>query len=216
MGKLDFTFPIALSERNNILYIFEEAKTHKTTRFTEIIPYILTPKPSTLPKINNAGVFGVRPNSPFLFKIAATGKRPLLYHVENLPEGLNINTKNGLITGSLKTNGVYKMNIVVSNSLGEVKKEFTVKCGDLLLLTPPMGWNSWNCWGLTVSDEKLKASAKAMMDKGLVDHGWSFMNIDDGWEATTRKDNGEIISNKKFPPLLTLSSKWNINDWAEL
>ncbi len=84
--------------------------------------------------------------------------------------------------------GTYKMNFVVKNNLGKDKKEFTVKCGNLLSLTPPMGWNSWNCWGLSVSEEKVTSSAQALIDKGLIDHGWTYMNIDDGWEAEKRND----------------------------
>lgn len=203
-GKFNFSFPIALSERNNLSYEFREGISRKTIRLDEVIPYILTPKASDQPKINGAKVFGVRPNSPFLFKIPATGKKPLQYNVENLPEGLNVNTATGVITGSIKNAGELKMIFVVKNSLGQAKRDFTIKCGELLALTPPMGWNSWNCWGLSVSDERLKASAKAMMDKGLIDHGWTYMNIDDGWEAAARNDKGEIIANKKFPDMKKL------------
>lgn len=200
-GKFNISIPITLAERNNITYEFEESNTHKTIRLTEIIPYILTPPASPAPKINGAKVFGIRPNSPFLFKIPATGKKPLQYSVEHLPTGLKVDAATGIITGSIKTAGDYKMNFIVKNSLGTDKRAFTVKCGDLLALTPPMGWNSWNCWGLSVSDEKLKLSAQAMIDKGLIDHGWTYMNIDDGWEAEQRNEKGEIVSNKKFPDL---------------
>ena len=199
--KMDIPIFIALAERTNILYEFEESNTHKVDSITEIIPYVLTPASPAKPKINGAKVFGVRPNSPFLFKIPATGKKPLLYSVENLPAGLQVNAKNGVITGSIKERGNYKLLLVAKNALGTDKRELTVKCGDLLSLTPPMGWNSWNCWGLSVSDEKLRSSATAMMDKGLADHGWSFMNIDDGWEAATRNAQGEIMANKKFPDM---------------
>ena len=47
-------------------------------------PYILTPKPSAKPKINSASVFGVRPGSPFLFRIPATGDRPMTFQVTGL------------------------------------------------------------------------------------------------------------------------------------
>jgi hypothetical protein len=69
-----------------------------------------------------------------------------------------------------------------------------------------MGWNSWNCWGLSVSDEKLKNSAQAMIDKGLVDHGWTYMNIDDGWEAEKRNVKNEIVANAKFPDMKALGN----------
>ncbi len=203
-GKFDIAIPITLTGRNNIAYEFVESKSKKSVELTEIIPYLLTPKPAAAPKINGAKVFGVRPNSPFLFKIPATGKKPLQYSVENLPAGLSVNASTGIITGSLKDRGDLKMTFVVKNSAGKARREFTVKCGDLLALTPPMGWNSWNCWGLSVSDEKLKASATAIMDKGLIDHGWTFMNIDDGWEEAERNDKGEVVANKKFPDMKKL------------
>ena len=203
-GRFNYSFPFATAERNNIIYDFQESNTHKTIQLNEVVPFILTPAPPATPKINGAKIYGVHFNSPVLFKIPATGKKPLQYGVENLPQGLNVNTDNGVISGSLKTKGVFKMTFIVKNSLGEAKRDFTVKCGDLLALTPPMGWNSWNCWGLSVSDEKLKASAHAMIDKGLIDHGWTYMNIDDGWEAATRNDKGEIIANKKFPDMKDL------------
>jgi len=197
----DLSVPVTLAERNRLYYEFEESNTHKTITLNEIIPYILTPLPSPSPKINGAKMFGVRPGSPFLFKIPATGKKPLHYSVENLPEGLQVDAVTGIITGSLKNSGDHKMTFIVKNDLGTDRRAFTVKCGDLLALTPPMGWNSWNCWGLSVSDEKLKISAQAMIDKGLIDHGWTYMNIDDGWEAETRNEQGEITGNKKFPDL---------------
>lgn len=200
-GKFNLSIPISAGGRTTIDYEFIEEHTQKTVRLNETLPYVLTPAPKATPQINGAMVFGVRPNSPFLFKIPATGKKPLRYAVENLPAGLNVDEKTGIITGSLKNRGDYNMTFVVRNSLGTEKRAFTVTCGELLALTPPMGWNSWNCWGLSVSDERLKISAQAMIDKGLIDHGWTYMNIDDGWEAAERNANGEMVPNKKFPDL---------------
>ncbi len=200
-----FAVPVAkANDHTSYTYSFTEATTNKTISLKQWIPYILTPKPGDAPKINGAKLYGARPNSPFIFKIPATGKKPLRYTIENLPEGCTVNPANGVITGKLSRSGEYKMTIVVKNTTGVDKRAFTIKCGDLLALTPPMGWNSWNCWGLSVSDEKLKASARAMMDKGLMDHGWAFMNIDDGWEAAQRNAKGEIVANKKFPDMKKL------------
>ena len=192
---------IPADKRLDIIVNFKESITGKTVGIEETIPYILTPAPSPQPRINGAKVFGLRPGSPFLFKIPATGSKPLSYAVKGLPQGLKVDPATGIITGKFVKAGEYKMTFVVKNKLGEAKREFTVRCGDLLALTPPMGWNSWNCWGLSVSDEKLKSSAQAMIDKGLIDHGWTYMNIDDGWEAENRNANGEIVANKKFPDM---------------
>ncbi|HYM95033.1 MAG TPA: putative Ig domain-containing protein, partial [Chitinophagaceae bacterium] len=193
-------------KRYDIQLEFIEDSTKKSVSLHTITPYILTPLPPASPKINGAKVFGVRPGSPFLFKIPATGNKPLKYTVENLPAGLKVEATSGIITGKLLKAGEYKMNFIVKNSLGEDKREFTVKCGNLISLTPPMGWNSWNCWGLSVSEEKLINSAQAMIAKGLIDHGWTYMNIDDGWEAEKRNTKGEIVPNTKFPDIKVLGN----------
>ncbi len=167
--------------------------------------YILTPPTSPKPHINGAAVFGVRPGSPVLYKIAVSGTKPMHYKVEQLPDGLTVDEHTGIITGVLNTRGDYKMKIIASNTLGKAQRNFTIKVGELLGLTPAMGWNSWNCWGLSVNAERVKASAQAMIDKGLIDHGWSYINIDDGWEAEHRNTNGSIASNNKFPDMKSLS-----------
>ena len=68
-----------------------------------------------------------------------------------------------------------------------------MKIGDRIALTPPMGWNSWNCWGLSVDDEKVREAAR-MMNEKLHAYGWTYVNIDDGWEATERTKQGELLS----------------------
>ena len=73
-----------------------------------------------------------------------------------------------------------------------------MKIGDRIALTPPMGWNSWNCWGLSVDDEKVREAAR-MMNEKLHAYGWTYVNIDDGWEAAERTKQGELLSNEKFP-----------------
>jgi alpha-galactosidase len=191
----------ASREAVTLFYTFTEDKTKKTIREKNVVPYILTPKESPEPKINGAKVFGVRPGSPFLFRIPATGESPKTFSVKDIPDGLSIDENTGIITGVLKNRGEYKMEFIVKNKLGEAKRSFTIKAGDLLALTPPMGWNSWNCWGLSVSDAKVKSSVDALIDKGLMNHGWTYINIDDGWEAAKRSASGEIISNEKFPDM---------------
>ena len=166
---------------------------------------ILTPPPGKAPRITGAKIFGVRPGSPVLYKISATGQKPLKYTVKNLPKELQIDEKTGLITGKLTKTGSYKFKVQVANSIKKVHRIMVIKVGDLIALTPPMGWNSWSCWGLSVSQERVKSSAQAMIDKGLIDHGWSYVNIDDGWEAAKRSAGGAIRANEKFPDMKGLA-----------
>ena len=52
--------------------------------------------------------------------------------------------------------------------------------GDEIALTPPMGWNSWNCWARDVTQEQILSSARAMVEKGLADHVGYLKQVDYG------------------------------------
>jgi alpha-galactosidase len=54
-----------------------------------------------------------------------------------------------------------------------------IVCGPVIGLTPALGWNSWNVWGASVTQERVKAAAEAMVSTGLINHGWTYINIDD-------------------------------------
>lgn len=200
----EYTYKTTLPDSKSyfVTYSFTEDRSRKEIVTTEGIPYILTPPSAASPKINGASVFGVRPRAPFQYRIAATGQKPLSYEVTGLPAGLQLNKQTGIITGSIASKGNFKIKLTAKNKTGAANKNLTIICGDNICLTPALGWNSWNCWGLSVSDEKVKASAKAMFNK-LADHGWTYINIDDGWEDK-RNEQGEIIPNQKFPDMKSL------------
>ena len=166
--------------------------------------YILTPKASPSPRINGAKVYGARPGADFLYRIPCTGERPILFRAEGLPKGLKLDENTGIITGSVKKAGEYKVTLKAANSIGTTERDFKIVIGDKIALTPPMGWNSWNCWGNSVSQEKVMSSAQAMLDKGLVDYGWSFINIDDGWQGLRGGKANAIQPNSKFPDMKAL------------
>ncbi|OGU54599.1 MAG: hypothetical protein A2V66_02385 [Ignavibacteria bacterium RBG_13_36_8] len=210
----DFNIEFPRQNQSSIIsYIFELSYNKEEIIYKEETPYILTPEPSTIPKINGAKIYGQRPGKPFLFKIAATGIQPLTFDAENLPNGLEINKSNGIISGSVKQMGNYNVTITARNNLGEAKSLLRIVIGDQIALTPPMGWNSWNCWGLSVDQEKVISSAKMFVQKGLVDHGWTYINIDDGWEIEgnsadpKRDENGNIFVNEKFPDMKKLGDE---------
>jgi len=168
--------------------------------------YILTPKAPDTPQINGAKVFGVRPGNPFLFIIPATGKRPITFAADNLPQGLIIDRSTGLITGTLTTPGTYNVTLKAQNALGTATRELKIVVGDSIALTPPMGWNSWNCWAQNVSDKNVRSSAKAMVDSGLINHGWTYINIDDTWQGARGGEFNAIQPNKKFPDMKELGN----------
>jgi hypothetical protein len=164
-------------------------------------PYILTPPAPATPRYNGPLVFGVRPGSPVIFRLAFSGEKPMVYDVEGLPEGVVLNPSKGVLSGSVAEKGDYPLVLVARNAHGEARQAFTLKVGDQIALTPPMGWNSWNCWGLSVSQEKVMASAAALINRGLADYGYAYINVDDAWEAEERAADGSIVCNEKFPDM---------------
>lgn len=47
-------------------------------------------------------------------------------------------------------------------------------------LTPPLGWNSWDCYGATVTEEEVKGNADYMATH-LKDLGWEYVVVDIQW-----------------------------------
>lgn len=177
---------------------------------------ILTPIPPRTPRINGARIFGVRPRSPFLFTIPATGDRPMTFAVENLPAGLSVDSKTGQIAGQLPAPGEYTVAFKASNALGSAQRKFKIVCGDKLALTPHMGWNSWYVWENHVTDKIIRDAADAMVSSGLINHGYMYVNIDDCWAVKpgskddslggeTRDAQGRVNSNKRFPDMKALT-----------
>ncbi len=191
--------------------------TYADPRFEEVLeaevcaPYILTPPAPATPRYNGPLVFGVRPGSPVIFRLAFSGDKPMEYAVEGLPEGVVLDSEKGVLSGSCAVAGDYPLVFVARNAKGETRAEFTLKVGDKIALTPPMGWNSWNCWALSVSQEKVMASAAALINRGLADYGYAYMNIDDAWEADERTPDGRIQANEKFPDMKGLGDWLHAN-----
>ncbi len=161
--------------------------------------YILTPPSPKTPQINTAKVFGATPGNPFLYTIASTGSRPIQFFADNLPAGLTIDHETGTISGKLTQRGIYLVQLRAKNKFGEAKKELKIKIGDTISLTPPMGWNGWNSWARMIDGEKVIASANAMVSKGLRDHGWNYVNIDDAWQGNRGGKLNAMQANEKFP-----------------
>ena len=176
---------------------------------------VLTPKPGPRPRINGPALTGVTPGRPVLYKIPASGTKPISYSVDDLPQGLTVDRATGIVTGTIRDKGTYTVTLRARNSAGEARKEFKFVAEGKLSLTPALGWNSWNARGRSVTEDLVRRTADAFVDKGLIDHGWTYICIDDGWERSpresdalfagpTRDEKGNFIPNSKFPDMKAL------------
>jgi len=196
---------------------------------------ILTPLPQKSPRINGPKVYGVRPGKQFIYRIPCQGERPMQFKIAGMPEGLLLDTKEGIITGMVPSEkGSYELAIEAKNKYGVVSMGFKIVVGEKIALTPPTGWNSWGGHMVTVSDKTMRVAADVMVEKGLADVGFQYIGIDDCWmrlsqemyenrpESVLKKHagydyqsngiigdirdaNGNILPNGKFPDMKSMT-----------
>jgi alpha-galactosidase len=154
-------------------------------------------------EIHGPRVLGGTPGRDFTFRIPATGTGPFTYQVKGLPNTLTVDRR-GIISGTVPPAGEYPINVTVIGGKGQDNRVITLVSGKGLALTPPMGWNSWNCWAAEISADKVRAAADRFISTDLAAYGYSYVNIDDCWEAG-RDANGNILTNAKFPDMKGLA-----------
>ncbi len=177
----------------------------------------MTPPVPSSPRINSPRITGVRPGSPFLFRIPCTGERPISFQIDGLPEGLNVSPE-GIISGTIKSPEAktYSLLIKAINKHGENQNTLKIVVGDILALTPPMGWNHWYTYYDRITAEIVQQSADIMLSSGMADVGYQYVNIDDCWAnaeecydptrvGPARDNNGNILPNQHFPDMKALT-----------
>lgn len=142
---------------------------------------ILNPAPPPAPRITGAALFGV---------VSATGEKPIKFSATGLPAGVRIDPASGWIAGRApRKAGDVLVTLAVRKAKGSSRRKLTLRVGETIALTPPMGWNSWYVHSEGVSERAVRETAAAMQEKGLADHGWTYLNIDDCW--MTAKASGK-------------------------
>ena len=65
---------------------------------------------------------------------------------------------------------------------------------------PPMGWNSWNTFGININESLIFQIADTMVEKGYRDAGYEYLIIDDCWSLKERDASGNLVPDpEKFP-----------------
>ena len=152
------------------------------------------------PKINMPLCYGASPEKPILFKIPVTGKRPITYKALDLPDGLTLS--GGIVSGKIAKEGDYLVTLVAENSLGRDEQKLTLEIyKDKVLLTPLMGFTSWNAFGFPVTQAQMEFAADKISSLGISEYGYSYINIDSGWQGVYGGEYDAIMPNEKFPDM---------------
>lgn len=153
------------------------------------------------PRINGPAVVGAGSGAPFRHLIPTVGARPMAFTCDELPAGLTIGSQTGVISGRADTAGDHEVAITAANAHGRDERTLRIAIGRGLALTPPMGWNSWNCWGSDVTQERVLAAADAMVASGLAARGYAYVNTDSSWQGERCGPLNAIQGNHKFPDM---------------
>ncbi len=180
---------------------------------------VLTPKAAAAPRINAPARYGARPGRPVLFKLPVTGEKPMKLTAAGLEgEGVSFDPETRVLSGVFATRGERKIRFTAENGSGRAEKTVVFVVGDKIALTPPMGWNSWNAFASRVTPEKMKIATDKLVELGLDEHGYSYVNIDDFWQRSPegakwdarlggpeRNPDGSISPNDRFTDMKGLA-----------
>ena len=126
------------------------------------------------------------------------------FSAENLPAGLTLEAATGRITGALQDRGTHEVTLRAVNARGSTERTLRIVVGDDIALTPVMGCNTYGGWGPNVTEANIRAAADALVKSGLTQHGYSYVNIDDGWQGKRGGKYNAIQPNEKFGDLRAL------------
>ena len=163
------------------------------------------------PHFNGPKVFGATPGRLFRFVFPVRGAREgLSFSVSKgaLPDGVALDAGSGLLSGRAAA-GEYSFTVRAENREGAAERDFALVVGEgKLMLTPQLGWDSWNAYANDISGEIALREAQAMVEKGLAARGYASINIDAGWQGDRELwGDHPLLANSKFPDIKGLFEK---------
>ena len=179
-------------------------------------PYALVPEP-TRPiarhrdsglAINGPRVVGGTPGKPFQHRLSVSGPGPIEIRVQGLPDTISFDESARTLRGTLPGTGHFPIRIHARNSAETATAALTLvgsHAPGAKALTPIMGWNSWNLWGKHLDAAKVRAAADALIASGFADYGYTYVNIDDGWEGV-RDATGRLQPHAGFGDIAALAA----------
>jgi alpha-galactosidase len=146
---------------------------------------------------------GLRPGRPFVHRVGLpSGGRGRL-RASGLPPGLSYDVAAGVIRGRTDRNGMHAVAVSGEDGGGHWVDVVELIVGDAICLTPPLGWSSWNAFGIAIDEGEVRRQAAALVETGLADAGFTTVSIDDGWQGD-RDHHGCLQPNGRFTDLTGL------------
>lgn len=164
-------------------------------------PTIAEPNSSALPTLTSPLISSARPGTPFQYAITCISSSPNHYVAHRLPSWLRLNPETGLIVGNVPSAIVSSdihITVGVKNAIGLIEQGVTLRVGGRSALTPPLGWNSYDCFGDDVTEQEVIANAE-YLQKYLHPHGWEYVIVDYRWydpNAATNPNDANIHQGK--------------------
>ena len=158
------------------------------------------------PKINMPSIIGASPKKPILFRIATAGARPIEFSASGLPSGLRL--EDNILCGSVELDGKYEITLRAKNALGENEKKIILEIAQgNVLVTPLLGYTSWNAFAQHVRQEDIEGIASKLVELGISEYGYSYVNTDSGWQGEYGGEFDAIMPNSKFPDIKKMTDK---------
>ncbi|MGR3808962.1 glycoside hydrolase family 27 protein [Jiulongibacter sp. NS-SX5] len=99
-----------------------------------------------------------------------------------------------------KHTNLYWLSIIILILSSCRNPENKLNSNDIDHFQPPiMGWASWNNYHVNINEDIIKAQADALVDLGLTDFGYQFINLDDGYFGGRDEKGNLLFHPERFP-----------------
>ncbi len=158
------------------------------------------------PCIHMPTIYGIPLGKESLYHIPVTGERPISICVDGLPDGLTFT--DGILSGVVKEEQECTITVSAENRLGTVKKDVLLKVGpEVMLLTPLMGFTTWNAFASDVMQKDVEGVAEQLISTGIREYGYQYVNVDSGWQKEYGGEFDAVMPNEKFPDMGAMCQK---------
>ena len=146
-------------------------------------PPFLTVSRHVEPRINGPSVFGVRPGSPLLYTIPATGERPMQFSVEGLPAGCRESARPAGSPARSRSRASISVVLRAENCARRGGEEVPHRRGRQHLPDAAAGLEQLELLGRSRGSGQGAPFRPGHGRPGLIEHGWTYVNIDDTWQG---------------------------------